>query len=198
MACLYEWLEKQRFDIVLLQETHLTEEKECKESDLFEEYARYSDSTRTKGVSILVRKSSPKFEHITVRELNSDSEPDHTLKDGGKSHVIVTYKGETFHLINVYVPHSGKSDKNKFLIHLSNYIEDKCKDNLDIIILAGDFNCHRDFPDNLNDPGDFILEDLIEKFSLMDAWTTRSGKRSEEGNTDKWRSWYTNCLCFLY
>ena len=66
---------------------------------------------------------------------------------------------------------------------MSNYIGDKCKDNLDNIILAGDFNCHRDYPDNKNDPGDLILEDIIEKFSLMDAWTTRSGKRSEEGNT---------------
>ena len=79
MARLYKWLEEQRFDIFLLQETHLTEEKECKECDLFEEYPRYSDSTRTKGVSILVSKSSPKFEYITVRGLNSKFDH-HTLK----------------------------------------------------------------------------------------------------------------------
>lgn len=83
-----------------------------KESDLFEEYPRYSDSTRTKGVSILLRKSSPKFKYITVRELNSKSEH-HTLRNGGKSHVTVTYESEIFHLINVYVPHSSKSDEKK-------------------------------------------------------------------------------------
>ena len=184
MERLYKWLKEQRFDIVLLQETHLTKKKECKQSDLFKEYARYSDSTGKKGVSILVNKSSPNFEDIEVRELNSESEHD-TLKNGGKSHVTVTYKGETFYLINVYVPHSGKIDEKKqFLINLSNYIEDKCKDNLDNIILAGDFNCHRDNQDKPKDTGDLILENIIEKFSLMDAWTTtRSGKKSKEGNT---------------
>ena len=182
MARLYKWLEEQGFDIVLLQETHLTEEKKCKESNFFEEYPRYSDSNKTKGVSILVRKKSPKFEDIEVRELNSESEH-HTLKNGGKSHVTVTYKGETFHLINVYVPHSGKKDKNKLLLNLFNYMKDKCKDNLDNIILAGDLNCHRDYPEKQKDSGDKCLEQIIENFSLMDAWKTRSVETSEEGNT---------------
>ena len=73
--------------------------------------------------------------------------------------------------------------KKQFLINLSNYIEDKCKDNLDNIILAGDFNCHRDYQANKKDTGDLILENIIENFNLMDAWTTRSGKSSKEGNT---------------
>ena len=89
-------------------------------------------------------------------------------------------------MINVYGPHYGTPvDKRQFLLDLSEDIENKCKGNLDTcnIILAGDLNCHRDYPDNQKDPGDKFLEQIIENFSLMDAWATRSGKTSEEGNT---------------
>ena len=66
---------------------------------------------------------------------------------------------------------------------MSKDIENKCKGNLDNIILPGDLNCHRDYPDDKKDTGDEVLEDIIKTFNLMDTWTTWSGKSSEEGNT---------------
>ena len=180
---LFEWLKGQEIDIVLLQETHLMDGgkfEDPKWLDMVDFYHRFSDSSSKKGVSILVRKSTSKYKHIRIEEIDSDSEPN-SLKQGRKKHVTVTYKDKSFHLINVYVPHSGKQyNKNKFLLDLSEDIENKCKENLDNIILAGDLNCHRD---NQKDPGDKSLEQLLENFSLMDAWMTRSGKTSKEGNT---------------
>lgn len=96
----YIWLEQNRFDVVLLQETHFIEKYKDNYDSRWNGNCihAFSDSPYSRGVSILFRK-----------ELNVDILNVHKSEDARKLLVNVKIDDTLITFINVYAPNTEKA-----------------------------------------------------------------------------------------
>ena len=92
---IYDWLTAIKVDIVLLQETHYAEKNELKYNSSWfgKSYHCYSDSSFSRGVSILIRKDL----HVNV--INT-----HMSIDGRNILLNLKIEDNIVTIVNVYVP----------------------------------------------------------------------------------------------
>ena len=117
------WLDKQKHDIIFLQETYSTHEVEAFWKTQWKGKAFFAHGTNHScGVMILIREDL-EFE---LKSANQDHE--------GHSIIIdAVVQGSDYVFANVYAP-------NKVFRHLNDRLEDCSADNEKKIIIGGDFN----------------------------------------------------------
>ena len=162
----FRWLDKQRFDIILIQETHCinaeTENSWTKDwsGDSFWNYG----TNLSKGVSVLFNKS---------HTFNINSVTD--FVDGRATSIKLTFNDQKIQIVNIYAPNNSV-DRKRFNINVSTIL-----DNDYIHILGGDFNCSqnnqkdRDPKQSNKDQGLKELDDIImmKQYSLEDIYRKR-------------------------
>lgn len=120
-------------DIVFLQETHYstntdTTTLESLFSNKYHIIHSLSDNNRTKGVSILIKKSLPT---TTPVKLFSDTGNTLIIKFSVNNQIMLA--------INVYVPVENNSAKKQYVKNLHNIVNSLINSN-ELVLLAGDFN----------------------------------------------------------
>ena len=97
---LYDWLRDTNIDIAFLQETHFVEKNEVTYNARWfgKSVHNYSDSTFSRGVSIIFKKDLP-IEILNV----------HKSVDGRKLLLNVKYEDSVFTIVNVYAPNNEDS-----------------------------------------------------------------------------------------
>lgn len=113
---LYEWLKLSQCDVILLQETHFIDKHELKYNAGWQGkiFHSFSDSSHSKGVSILFRKN------LSVEILNVKKSI-----DGRKILLNVEFDNEIFTIVNIYAP----NDINKrvdFFKRVHTFITKNC------------------------------------------------------------------------
>ena len=166
---IFRWFEKQRFDIILIQETH------CSNADIENSWIKdwsgesfWNHGTNlSKGVSVLFKKS-----HIFV--INDVI----SFIDGRVTSVKLTINDQKIQIINVYAPNNSV-DRKRFNVNISTILDDNY-----VHILAGDFNCaqnnqkDRDPKQKNDDQGLKELLDMIKQYSLEDIYRKRYPNKS--------------------
>ena len=168
---IFNYLKTNKFDIVCLQETHLTE----KDVPIWEKQwggsIFYNEGTnRSKGEIILISRHFPGNVELIISE-------DRTIA------VSVTNENMKFNLVNAYAPNNS-TEKIAFFREL----EDKCsKLNESNLIILGDFNCVLDNeldiisgqPHGADEVNEF--NKLVKTLDLTDTW--RAFHREEKQYT---------------
>lgn len=113
---LYEWLKLSQCDVILLQETHFINKHELKYNAGWQGkiFHSFSDSSHSKGVSILFQKN------LSVEILNVKKSI-----DGRKILLNVEFDNEIFTIVNIYAP----NDINKrvdFFKRVHTFITKNC------------------------------------------------------------------------
>ena len=130
---IYDRLTAIKVDIALLQETHYVEKNEVKYNSRWfgKAYHCYSDSTFSRGVSILLRKDL----HVEVTNT-------HRSIDGRK--ILLNLKIEdnsaSITIVNVYAPNIDQNRIDFFKKKLNGFIRNYAL-STDNIVLCGDLNC---------------------------------------------------------
>ena len=154
----YDWLRDTNIDIVFLQETHYVEKNEVTYNARWfgKSVHNYSDSTFSRGVSILFKKDLP-IEILNV----------HKSVDGRKLLVNVKYEESVFTIVNVYAP-NNEDARIEFFKRLKTFI---CQHSVNVnnVTLCGDFNCKLDCK---NDKSARKLHDILHMLDLKDIWRT--------------------------
>ena len=177
---LFDWLQNNGFDIILLQETGF-DSKVPIDSEHFKFYHSFAvsstnDQKRTRwsgGVSILVKKSLLEAFTFESREIDVNVE-------GRALLLTINYGEKRFVLINVYAK-SGTGhlkERAEFFERLFDFIKTNYSQESNII-LGGDFNCKLDSEDS--EKSKEILEKSLVEFKLLDLW--KHFKGYEEGFT---------------
>ena len=160
----FRWLDKQRFDIILIQETHCinaeTENSWTKDwsGDSFWNYG----TNLSKGVSVLFNKSRT-FNIISVTN----------FVDGRATSIKLTFNDQNIQIVTIYAPNNSV-DRKRFNVNISAILDDDY-----IHILGGDFNCSqnnqkdRDPKQNNKDQGLKELNDMMQQCSLEDIYRKR-------------------------
>ena len=163
------YIRNKNYDIVFLQDTHLTTKTVPYFDNLWRGRNFHSCFTsRSRGTSILFSNRLP---YTLISNMNSDCGNFHT--------VACSINNESFLFVNVYGPNT---DNPGFYEELGNNI---AKFNVDFIVIAGDLNFVIDpTTDSLNYVGENNIRakqaflDLTYKFGLIDAWrVTHPGDR---------------------
>lgn len=152
---LYEWLKLSQCDVILLQETHFIEKNELKYNTGWygKIFHSFSDSSHSKGVSVLFRKN------LNVEILNVKKSI-----DGRKILLNVEFDSEIFTIVNIYAP----NDINKridFFKRVYTFITKNCLN--ENIIVCGDFNCR--FNDKQDKSKNYLIN-LLKQLDLVDVW----------------------------
>lgn len=102
---LYDWLQDLDIDIVLLQETHFIETREYSYNARWRgtSYHCFSDSSSSRGVSILIRQNLA-FEFINC----------HRSTDGRKILLNIKFNDTVFTIANLYAPNKVLDRKSFF------------------------------------------------------------------------------------
>lgn len=161
---LSEWFKDLKYDIILLQETYFTQDKNEITKNLWEkEHAHhvFSDSSHSRGVSIL-------FNPL----LNAEVLNIHKSMDARKLLINVNIGGTVFCIVNVYAPNKVNHRKD-FFNSLNKWLTLHCL-NDEMIIIGGDFNCalntdDREPPAEHNDTSCERLKGLLKRHNLMDS-----------------------------
>lgn len=152
----FSWLEDNKTNITLLQETHFIE----KRAELYDRkwngkaIHAFSDSPFSRGVSVLFNK-----------ECNIDILNVHKSNDGRKLLVNAKIDETLLTIVNLYAPNK-ESDRITFFNSLNTFISSHTPQDSKLII-GGDFNC------NLNKENDKSckkLSKLTNKLDLVDVW----------------------------
>ena len=125
----YNWLKKQKVDVVFLQETYFTKDlvKNIDRDWTGKSYHAFTDSVHSRGVSILL---NPK---LTVSIINT-----HISMDGRKLMLNANIDGTQVTLVNVYAPNDCNNRIDFFKV-LGKWIKQKSLTDENIIV-GGDFN----------------------------------------------------------
>ena len=158
-----------KYDIYLLQDTHLTEKKEPYFNSLWRGKTYHSFGTfNSRGTAILV---NSRVQHdILYKE---------QCPEGNYILCVIKLHGSTFTLLNIYGPNE---DKPSFFRHLGERLQNISCENL---IVGGDFNFVLDLERDSNyrrqnNPGarEAFIE-LVEEEGLTDIWSKMNpGKRA--------------------
>ena len=168
---IYSWIRKESYDICLLQESYCTLENSEKfkrgwKGDMLHSY---SDSTHSRGVSILFNR---KLDYTVLSStLFYTVLSSHTDKDGRMILVNLTLNNDEFTLVNIYAPNSV-SERIAFFNKMKEFIQVHAV-NRSKLIIAGDFNCVLSTVDCFSgvvDKSTKVLTDIIENLSLVDIW----------------------------
>ena len=160
---LFQYLVRQKLDLILLQETFLTEEMRKIVDKEWEGEAFHSFGTaHSRGVSILTNKNA----NFQIRLSHSSD---------GRIIIVKVHIGKRKLLItNVYAP-TEKRNKNAFYKYVHRYIENVENLKSYTLIIGGDFNCvNRASLDTIGcktiykRPKEFVT--LIETFCMVDIW----------------------------
>ena len=156
----FQYLKDENVDVACLQETYVTDNFIC----MFNKdwpgqiFHAYSDSTHSRGVAILLKKT-----------LNSTLIDTHRSEDGRRIMINLNINDEEFCFISAYAP-----DKNRieFLKKLSSWIS-KYACNTDRVIIGADLNT----VDNVDDRSSKNLDYSSSQFTkfkqtlnLIDVW----------------------------
>lgn len=174
---LFTWLERQKFDIILLQETHFDDDiirsltgnytfyhcKAVEKNPKTQNKKKRKRKVFVAGVSVLVRKSLP----------NMNSTQQILQENDGRTLVLqLTYEDKTFVLVNVYaksgnhcVEERKKHFKSIFDFIKNNYTDE---DSNRTIILGGDFNCKLD--SQYSEASQRLLKASLSELELFDSW----------------------------
>ena len=159
---LFDFLKRSKFDIVLLQETHVSSVSDCvlwnRESG-FKGYWSLGTSSSC-GVGILVRDPS-RLKNCSFR-----------CDDEGRIIMLdCSYCNQDFRIISIYVPTDG-SQRIDYFQKLDRYLVTRRR-----LIIGGDFNCLLDLAKdkrggnaNLGGTGGPHLKQVLTRFSLVDIW----------------------------
>ena len=161
----FQWLRRFHNGIILLQETHSTEEVENNWKVEWKGHIEFSHGKSTaRGVAILF---SPKLD---IQIIN-------VIKDTHGRFLLLQIKlnDKTFVLVNVYAP---TKDKKQMQIEFLDYVQSKVVDHVDkSILIGGDFNICLDpnidkiggTKENVSESAQLLLS-IIEELNLMDIW----------------------------
>lgn len=164
---LFHWAKT--FDIVALQETFFTKDLETRLNREWSgfSYHSYSDSTHSRGVSILINDSL----QISDIMIYSDSIGRLIMLD-------FKHKNDSFSLINVYAP-TDASERKIFLTNLDQKVKlaVQCYS-----IVCGDFNTVYRAEDRMSknlDQTSIIFKEFIKGNNLTDLWCTKNAERQQ-------------------
>ena len=160
---IFSWINHQKSDIVMLQETFLTSDLEIVIKTEHDFYCFFNHGTNhSKGVATFIRKK--KF----VEPL------EHFVHFNGRAVAVrLIYNECTYFILNVYAP-TKRNEKEQFFVKLSKWLKKLTTAN-DFLILGGDWNCVQDA--SLDTRGMTTgykqviqFKKLIQRFHLLDAW----------------------------
>lgn len=161
---LYEWLKQKKYDIILLQETHITENMvhQMERNWNGKLYQSVSTSSHHSGVCTLI---NPTLE-IKIIETIIDEE--------GRLLILKTEMEESIYcIVNVYMPTKLK-DRKYFIKTLEKKLLQENM-NANYLIIAGDMNICRNIEDrstvtHIRDETRLLLEYVMRKLNLLDCW----------------------------
>jgi len=159
---LFEWINDQQIDIVLVQESYCTEDFEKRfrlhwDGDI---YHSFTNSKHAKGVCILVRKEF----RCNIIKIIKDNE-------GRKMLLKIDIDGDCYDIANLYCPTVLK-DRIEFLRKCTDWLHANVRDDSNLIV-GGDVNCI-DWPTDRvsleTDKSSVYLRKLKNKFNITDIW----------------------------
>ena len=156
-SVLFEFLERKKFDLIFLQETHSEMDDEVIWSNQWHGNSVFNHGNRqSRGVAILTSFKSG----LNVDNIEKDN-------DGRWLKGEINWNNINIFVASVYAPNEPRQ-KMYFLDELADRININDNDNW---ILGGDFNIHLDNV-NSNDGSRTILQNVINEKDLCDAWRT--------------------------
>ena len=179
----FQFLNRNRFDVVCLQETHWSVDLEMQikrewNGDIF--FAHGTDNAR--GVSILIHS---RLDH-TIQQVKCDNE-------GRIVNILLSIEDRTLNIVNIYAPNQD-CERRAFFSGLDRFISNSYEN-----IVAGDFNCVMDMkldkyggdPKARNSAACF-LQAINARFDLCDIWRKRH--RNERNFTWTGKNTWDNSL----
>ena len=166
----FKWLEKHRYDVVFLQETHTTASVETVWNKEWKGASFFSHgSSSSRGCCILIRNGVD----FKVQTVVADN-------DGRYILLRCFINDDYFSLVNVYCPNPEK-DQVLFLDKLNLLFTQHSISVLDDVILGGDWNFVKD-PYLDKSGGNYItkqnslskLNNLMSKLNISDVWRIKS------------------------
>ena len=184
-SILFDFLKRGKYDVIFLQETHISSVDECvlwnRESG-FKGYWSLG-TTSSCGVGILLRDSS-RFTHCAFR-------------CDGEGRIITldcSFNNQDFRFISIYVPTDG-SQRIEYFQNLDRHLITRRR-----LIIGGDFNCMLDLAkdkrggnESLGGTGAPHLKTLLARFSLVDIWR----KQHQTGQQFTWQNKLGTIKCRL-
>ena len=155
-----DYLKNLKYDVYLLQDTHLTSQKETFCNTLWRGKCYHAFGTfNSRGTSILF---SPRTNHKIIYE---DYCP-----EGNYALIVVTILSNTYTIINLYGPNE---DRPAFFRHIKQKLDELPYEN---VIIGGDFNFVLDYKRDSNyhrqnNPrARDTFAQIIEELGFVDAW----------------------------
>jgi len=166
----FSWCRKQKSDLIFLQETHSTAERQDQWRKDWGASVLFSHgSTNARGVAILIRNGL----NITIQlsEISSD----------GRFIVIkAAINNEIYTVANIYGPNKD-AEAVKFYRNLSKLLRNDEFGNEENIIVGGDYKCPLDITldkkGGLPSPRKYVInsiDELQNEFSLHDIWRLKT------------------------
>ena len=171
---IFTWCRKQKADLIFLQETHSTQNDECKwkkewGADIIFSHGS-SNARGDRGVAVGLIKGG--LDIVIQHE---------SLKSNGRSIVLkVKIKDKNYLLLNLYGPNKD-TEAVRFYQNLSATLREMDPDSDDNIIIGGDFNCPLN--PTLDKKGGILIprqhvinsiENIQNEFSLHDIWRIKN------------------------
>ena len=173
---LFQWLNSQHMDIILLQETYFTKEMEYRVQNEWKGKCFHSYGTNhSRGVSILIKQN-----------LDVNVESSIVTQDGRNVMLLLSVDDRNICIINVYAP-TEKPQKEKYFKFLLNWINSNKKKNFSELIIGGDFNC--------------VLNPRLDTSGTKSLYTTPIGLKNiinALNLIDVWRNMHKDSLKFTY
>ncbi len=173
--CIVEWAKQQKADVLMLQETHVTD-------DIVNEFDKdwsgltYHSfgSSRARGVSILFRKGLK----VTVTDVKRDSE-------GRKLAVSADFDGHSYVFTCVYAPtHDKCKEQCTFFHRLREWLAKNCSP-AQLLVIGGDFNIpfdpniDRTGASNINKKVTKAVSQLCRSLNIVDVWRMKHPEKQQ-------------------
>ena len=150
---LFNHLNREKYDIICLQETHSTREDEGSWTKQWGgEMAFNHGESNSKGVAILASRKS----EIKLENLDKDDE-------GRLITCDILWNNTPISILNIYAPNQMYNRKT-FFQNLNKYLYEG-----ENWLIAGDFNCHLDYDNNI-DKSVIELKNLITNHDIIDIY----------------------------
>ena len=161
----FSYFLRHRPDVILLQETHWTDELEMQIQREWDGEVVFNHGTNTaRGVAILLHSRL----ECSVKQKRSDNE-------GRILNIVLELDGRTLNIINIYAPQTD-SERRIFFSGLDNFISEDFEN-----IIGGDYNCivntrldkYGGNP-NARNYAATILNGMCSRHNLSDIWRRRN------------------------
>ena len=163
---IYEWINTNNYDIMLLQETYCSKnDKTNFKSDWNgRSFHSVTDSNHSRGVSILLSENITKLKDFKVLSIYSDNV-------GRRLIVNISILNVEYSIVNMYCPNDS-NERDLFLNKSIDSIRQNTTPNRQLII-GGDFNCVTNKIDKLNQQYNYnskIFNNFIQQLEVTDIW----------------------------